>query len=81
MWHVYILQCKNGYLYTGIAKDVAQRLKQHKKGRGARFTRIFGVKKLLFTEEYPSRREALKREAFIKTWPKKKKIALIEGKL
>ena len=34
-WAVYILRCEDGSLYTGIAKDVAARFKQHQSGKGA----------------------------------------------
>ncbi len=38
-WTVYILRCGDGSLYTGIAKDVLARVKQHSEGRGANYTR------------------------------------------
>lgn len=38
-WHVYIAQCSDGSLYTGIAKDVQKRIGQHNSGRGAKYTR------------------------------------------
>ena len=77
MWYVYILETNNGMFYTGSTTDVHRRVDQHAKGKGARFTRIFGVKKLLYTEEQPNQSEAFKREQDIKTWPKHKKLALI----
>jgi putative endonuclease len=36
---VYMLRCGDGSLYTGVAKDVSARLKQHQEGKGARYTR------------------------------------------
>ena len=79
MWVVYILQTKNKQLYTGITSDVIRRMKEHKTGKGARFTRIFGFKKLLYTESQFTRSDALKRESEIKRWPKQKKLQLIAG--
>jgi len=80
MWYVYILEANNGFFYTGITNDVERRMKAHKSGRGARFTKIFGFKQLLYQEPSGTRVDALKREAHIKTWPKAKKLALIKGK-
>ena len=77
-WFVYILECGNGHLYTGITVDVEHRLKMHRTGKGARFTKIFGVKQLLFTEKCRTRQIAMKREAEIKTWPRGKKFELIQ---
>lgn len=76
-WKVYILETENNQLYTGITNNIERRIKEHREGRGARFTRIFGFKKLLYTEDYPTRSEALKRESQIKTWPRDKKNALM----
>ena len=47
-WTVYILRCGDGSLYTGIAKDVRARLKQHSEGRGANYTRTRLPVKLLY---------------------------------
>src|SRR6185436_10031269 len=79
MWYIYILETSNGQLYTGITADIARRMKEHQKGKGCRVTKVFGFKKLLYTEECMTRSEALKRESRIKTWDKKKKLALISA--
>ena len=79
MWYVYILKCNDGRLYTGMTSDLKRRLQEHKRGRGGRFTRSFGVHKLMYQERQPTRRQALKREAQIKSWPKQKKVTLILG--
>jgi predicted GIY-YIG superfamily endonuclease len=81
MWHVYILQTQKGQLYTGMTKDIEKRLRRHKEGRGAWFTRVFGVDRLLYSHEFPTRGDAMRREAEIKTWPRTKKLALIKGKI
>ena len=80
MWQVYILETKDGSLYTGMTNNIERRMRQHRAGKGARFTRIFGFKKLLFCAEYSTRSEAMKRESEIKRWPRAKKILLIKGK-
>jgi len=80
MWYVYILKCKNGYLYTGITNNLKRRFKEHKAGKGAKFTRAFIADNLLYSEPQPTRSEALKREAQIKSWKRKEKLTLIAAK-
>ena len=80
MWYVYILECKNKALYTGITKDLERRFKQHSDGCGSNYTRAFGAKKILWKEKHPTRSSALKREAQIKSLERKKKLSLIKSK-
>lgn len=77
-WCVYILECANGDLYTGITADLERRFKQHQSGNGGKFTRTFGAIKIVYSESAPGRSEALIREAEIKRWPRKKKMALVK---
>jgi len=79
MWFVYILECQNRDLYTGITNNVDRRFSEHKAGKGGKFTHAFKVSALLFTESCGSKSIALKREAQIKGWTRKKKLALIQG--
>lgn len=79
MWFVYILKCKNGDLYTGITDNLERRFEEHKTGKGGKFTHAFKVDKLLYSEPCGSKNEALKREAQIKGWTKRKKLTLIAG--
>jgi putative endonuclease len=79
MWHVYILECENTYLYTGITNDLKRRVKEHLTGKGGKFTHAFKAQKLLFSEKAKTQGEALRREAQIKSWTRKEKLALIEG--
>ena len=76
-WTAYILRCGDGSLYTGIAKDVQARVKQHNEGRGAAYTRTRLPVKLLYQQDGLTRSEALVREAQIKTMPRSKKEELI----
>lgn len=73
---VYLLRCADGSIYTGWAFDVAQRLLAHQLGRGARYTRTRRPLKLLYSEELPSRREAMLREIALKRWTRARKLAL-----
>jgi putative endonuclease len=78
---VYIVECADGSLYTGWAMDVAQRVKTHNAGRGARYTRMHGPVKLVYAEEQPNRMTAMKRELEIKRWPRDKKLKLIRDQI
>jgi putative endonuclease len=80
-WHVYIIRCKDGLLYTGITTDLKRRVKAHSSGNGCRFTSCRAPVRLLFSREVGDRSGALKREAQIKRWPRAKKMALIKGKI
>lgn len=75
-WHVYILRCGDGTLYTGIAVDVQQRLQMHKDGKGAKYTRGRGPLELIYTESCGSHSDALKRELAIKALSRTEKETL-----
>jgi len=77
MWYVYILECKNKDLYTGITNDLERRLKEHQRGKGGKFTKSFKVDKMLFSEPHPNKSQAAKRESQIKRWSREKKLRLI----
>ncbi len=76
MWHVYIIECQNGALYTGITQDINRRLREHG-NKGSHFTSYNPIKKLLHVEDFDTRQEAEPREAQIKRWSRAKKLALI----
>jgi predicted GIY-YIG superfamily endonuclease len=76
-YYVYILRCKDGSYYTGHAKNVERRVKMHKRGRGARYTRIHEPEKLVYVEKFESRGDAMRRERRIKTFSHDKKHQLI----
>ncbi|TET23757.1 MAG: GIY-YIG nuclease family protein [Candidatus Stahlbacteria bacterium] len=78
-WYVYIVQCADGSLYTGITKDVSKRLAEHNQGKGSRFTRSRRPCLLRFFERHQSRSSAAKREAEIKKLSPEQKRALIRG--
>ncbi len=79
MYFVYVLECADTSLYTGITTDPARRLKEHQKGEGGHYTSAKRAVRMAYTEEHPNRSSALKREAEIKSWPRGKKLSLIEG--
>ena len=79
MYFVYILECQDGSLYTGITTDVARRFAEHQKGVGSNFTRAKKAVRIVYTEEHPDRSTALKREAAIKRLPRVEKLALAQS--
>lgn len=79
-WHVYIVQCADGTLYTGVAKDVGARVCQHNAGRGAKYTRSRLPVELVYREEAEDRGAALKREYAIRRLRSTMKRKLAEGK-
>ncbi|MDD4939104.1 MAG: GIY-YIG nuclease family protein [Candidatus Omnitrophica bacterium] len=76
-WCVYILECSDGKLYTGITSNLDNRIKQHNSGNGCKFTRCRIPIQLLYKKAVSSRIEALKQEFAIKRLPRKKKLELI----
>ena len=79
MCFVYILQCNDGSLYTGITNDIQRRFDQHKRGQGGHYTKSKGVEKILYTEEHANKSAALKRELQIKGWAREEKLNLIRS--
>lgn len=75
-WHVYLIECRDGSIYTGIAIDVAARYAAHLQGRGARYTRAHPPARLLASQPFPDRSSALKAEYRIKQLPAAEKRAL-----
>ena len=61
-WFLYLIECLDGSIYTGIARDVAARYAAHLSGKGARYTRAHPPSKLLAYKEYPDHSSALKAE-------------------
>jgi len=79
-WHVYIVQCKDSKLYTGITNNLERRIKAHNSGSDCKFTKYRRPVKLLCSERCSTKPEALSREAQIKRLPREKNLALIKGK-
>ncbi len=76
-WHVYIVHCNDGSLYTGIAKELDARIAQHNLGAGAKYTRSRQPVRLVYTEQAADRSAALKREMEIKRMPVAAKRRLV----
>lgn len=65
-WFVYLIECRDGSVYTGITTDVASRYAAHAAGKGARYTRSHPPLCLLASEAHPDRSAAAKAEYRIK---------------
>ncbi len=76
-WAVYILRCGDGSLYTGATCDVERRLRQHRSGRGARYTRSRLPLALVYLERARDRGSALRREAALKQLTRAEKLGVI----
>ena len=75
-WWVYLLRCKGGTLYCGIALDVEARLRQHQDGKGAKYTRGRAPLALVYREACDSKVAALRRERLIKRLGRAAKLRL-----
>ena len=75
---IYIVECADGSLYTGWAKDVQARVKTHNAGRGARYTRSHRPVRLCYWERHADQATAMRRERQLKTWTRARKLALID---
>ncbi len=78
MYFLYLLQCVDGTLYTGITTDLARRVKEHNSSRlGAKYTRVRRPVKLVYQQEFTTRSEALIEEARIKKLSRLQKLEII----
>ena len=78
-WFLYLIECADGSLYTGITVDVAARWIAHQSGKGARYTRSHKPLRLLASTPVGSRSQALKVELAIKRLPKDRKLAEVQS--
>jgi putative endonuclease len=77
-WFVYLIECVDGSLYTGITVDVAARFEAHRQGRGARYTRSHPPLRILATEAHPDRAAASRAEYRIKQLSAEAKRAYVQ---
>jgi len=78
MYYVYILECTDKSLYTGITTDIDRRLEEHKSGKASHYTAAHGANKIVHTEEFEDRGKALRREVEIKRLSREKKLDLFK---
>ena len=79
-YFVYIMTNKpNGILYVGVTNDVARRAWEHREGLTTGFTKRYGLKRLVYFEEFAYIHDAIAREKVLKTWLRAWKVRLIKG--
>ena len=78
-YHVYILANSHRTLYVGVTNNLGRRMAEHKARLGSGFTTRYAVDRLVYVESTPDVRAAILREKQIKSWVRRKKIALIES--
>lgn len=79
-YYVYIILCDDGSFYTGYTKNVKARARLHANGRGARYTKMHKPQEIVYTEQFPLRAEAMRREKAIKKLNHQQKENLIKSK-
>jgi DNA-binding protein HU-beta len=79
LWHLYLLECVDGSLYTGVTIDVAARLIAHQTGKGARYTRSHKPMHLLASAPVGTKSEALKAELVIKRLPRDQMLPAVQS--
>ncbi len=82
-YFVYILRTSSNTLYIGQTNNLEKRLKEHNlhKSRASKYIRSFNSFELVYSEDYLTRTEAMRRENQLKKWTKAKKEALVKGDL
>ncbi len=78
IWYVYIIECKDYSLYTGITNNLSKRLEVHNSGKGAKYTKTRLPVKLVYKEIYRTKEESLKRESEIKKLKRSEKLTLFD---
>ena len=78
-WFLYVVQCSDGSLYTGVTTDIERRLREHNGSkRGAKYTRSRRPVKLVYSRLCHDKREAMREEYQFKSLSRKQKLKLIE---
>ena len=70
---------RDGILYVGVTSDLLKRAFQHREGSVAGFTKRYGLKRLVYYEQFDDIRDAIQRERLIKHWPRAWKVRLINA--
>lgn len=78
--YTYMVECKDGSLYTGWTKSLEERMECHNSGKGAKYTRSRLPVRLVYYEVFVTKREAMQREYVIKQMTRVDKLLLIAGR-
>ncbi len=79
-WYVYLAECADGSLYTGVTTNLNKRLRDHNAGRGSVYVRSRGGASLTYSERCATRSTAQRRECHIKSLTRQDKLVLMKGK-
>lgn len=77
MNYTYVLECRDGSLYTGWTNDLERRVREHNEGRGAKYTKSRRPVRLAYFETYETKEEAMRREYRIKRMSRREKLQMI----
>lgn len=76
-WFVYMLECADGTLYTGVTTDLARRVEEHNSSaKGAKYTKVRRPVQLKYSESFDTRGDAQKREYVLKKLDRQEKLTL-----
>jgi putative endonuclease len=78
-YYVYMILCENNSFYTGYTGNLNSRMTLHVNGKGARYTRMYKPKKLVYVETFGSRQEAIRREKAVKRLNHRRKLELADS--
>ena len=78
-WYLYIVECSDSTLYTGITTDIKRRIREHNSGYGAKYTRGRGPVQLVHIRQYKNRSDASKAEYNFKKLRRTKKLQIIDN--
>jgi putative endonuclease len=78
-YYLYLLECEDGTLYTGVALDLEKRFVQHLLGLGAAYTRSHPPRRVLACRSYPSKGEALSAEYALKQIRREQKLQFFKS--
>lgn len=76
--YFYVLQCRDNSFYGGYTNNLERRLMMHNAGKAAKYTRGRTPVKLIYSQVFPTKSEAMKAEYLFKSWHRKKKEAFLE---
>ncbi|MBF7093981.1 GIY-YIG nuclease family protein [Streptococcus sp. HF-1907] len=75
--YMYVVRCADDTLYTGYTTDLERRIKTHNAGKGAKYTRVRRPVKLIYSESFASKNQAMSAEATFKRKTRKQKLDYI----
>ncbi len=78
--YMYVLKCADGTLYTGYTNNLEKRVETHNKGTGAKYTKVRRPVKLIFSETFETKKEAMQAEYRFKQLTRQQKLKYIESR-